>query len=128
MHPTQILLGTTTKLLPSHNPSKFGRPPNVSRLELTTSSYTFLRLRDHLLANDLLDPVDLHCASPAELNSRVTDLGSGNLHRNRLGVYVHWTLPQVYRTGTSAATDDSTDDIKNQNDRKKAVSAPSVDD
>ncbi len=68
------------------------------------SSYTLLRLgNDHLIEPDILDPVDLHSVSPANLNSRLTDLGSGTLLEKRLGVYVHWTLPQFYRLGSSAA-------------------------
>src|SRR5438045_1192772 len=67
-------------------------------------SYTFLRLgKDHLIEPDLVDHVDLHSVSPANLNSRLTDLGSGSLLEKRLGVYVHWTLPQFYRLGSSAA-------------------------
>src|SRR5271163_733950 len=70
---------------------------------ITQPNYTFLRLTDNLITADILDPVDLHCVSPAKLNSRLTDLGTGELHYRRIGVYLHWTLPQVYRTGSAAA-------------------------
>jgi len=73
---------------------------------LTDSSYAFLRLRDHLLESDLLDHVDLHAAKPAASNQRITDIGSGRLRANRLGVYVHWVLPPFYRLGTAATTND----------------------
>ena len=69
---------------------------------ITQPNYTFLRLTDNLLEADVLDHVDLHCASPANRNSRLTDLGTGNLRQNRVGVYLHWTLPQVYRSGSAA--------------------------
>lgn len=69
-------------------------------------SYTFLRLgSDHLIEPDILDHVDLHSTQPAALNSRLTDLGTGQVIEKRLGVYVHWTLPQFYRIGMSAAGD-----------------------
>ena len=71
---------------------------------ITQPNYTFLRLTDSLLTADVLDHVDLHSSTPAELNSRITDLGTGQTHANRLGVYVKWTLPPVYRAGVAAAT------------------------
>jgi hypothetical protein len=70
---------------------------------ITQPNYTFLRLTDSLLTADILDHVDLHTSTPAELNSRITDLGTGQTHSNRLGVYVKWTLPSVYRSGAAAA-------------------------
>jgi hypothetical protein len=70
---------------------------------ITQPNYTFLRLTDNLITADVLDHVDLHCVSPANLNSRLTDLGTGKVYPDRIGVYLHWTLPQVYRSGTAAA-------------------------
>jgi hypothetical protein len=70
---------------------------------ITQPNYTFLRLTDNLITADVLDHVDLHCVSPAQRNSRLTDLGTGKLLDRRIGVYLHWTLPQVYRSGSAAA-------------------------
>jgi hypothetical protein len=64
-----------------------------------------LRLSDQLIEADIQDHVDLHSTQPWTSNSRVADLGSGGLLETRLGVYVHWTLPEFYRTGYSAAGD-----------------------
>ncbi len=87
---------------------------------------------DHLIEPDLVDHVDLHSVSPAKLNPRLTDLGSGALLEKRLGVYVHWTLPQFYRIGSSAVgnNDPSADASQNAADpqahseRKRFVGAP----
>lgn len=59
------------------------------------------------MQHDLVDHVDFHLTAPANLNSRLTDLGSDppELKRNRLGVYLHWTLPRCYRSGTASASD-----------------------
>ncbi|KAJ2903782.1 uncharacterized protein MKZ38_009348 [Zalerion maritima] len=84
---------------------------NYKIAPITQPNYTFLRLKraDNLLESDLLDQVDLHACKPASLNPRLTDLGSEaptaeeRLHHNRLGVYLHWVLPQLYRSGSGAA-------------------------
>lgn len=68
---------------------------------ITQPNYTFLRIKDYVLEGDILDPVDIHNASPAGKNSRVTDLGTGELREHRLGVYLHWILPRCYRTGVA---------------------------
>lgn len=60
-----------------------------------------LRFKDYVLEGDILDPVDIHNASPAGKTSRVNDLGSGELRGHRLGVYLHWILPRCYRTGVA---------------------------
>ncbi|KAL8832472.1 MAG: hypothetical protein Q9191_000242 [Dirinaria sp. TL-2023a] len=81
-------------------------------------NYTFLRLHDNLIVPDILDHVDLHQVSPANLNPRLTDLGTGQTRQNRLGVYIHWTLPPLYRSGSAAApTASGTADLA-QADRK----------
>ncbi|OTA63075.1 hypothetical protein K449DRAFT_443531 [Hypoxylon sp. EC38] len=69
---------------------------------ITQPNYTFLQLKDGLIQHDILDHVDLHNATPAKSNSRLYDLGQATLRRNRVGVYLHWTLPRVYRTGSGA--------------------------
>ncbi|MCJ1434525.1 hypothetical protein MMC27_003894 [Xylographa pallens] len=78
---------------------------------ITQPNYTFLRIDDFVLQNDTLNHVDVHNAKPAKLNPRVTSvLGSddlADLRRNRLGVYLHWILPQMYRLGATATPDPS---------------------
>ena len=42
------------------------------------------------LRSDLLTPIDLHAASPASVNTRVTDVaGTGQVRNDRVGVYLH---------------------------------------
>lgn len=75
---------------------------------ITQPNYTFLRLTNFVVQNDILDHVDLHHTTPPELNSRLTDLGTTQRREHRQGVYLHWSLPRVYRAGT-AATDSAPD-------------------
>ena len=85
---------------------------------MSVLSYTFLRLglQDYLLQPDLLDPVDLHAAKPSGLNARVTNLGTGERRRTRLGVYLHWVLPPLYRQalGSSGAASSNDTNVKQQ--------------
>lgn len=71
---------------------------------LTQPNYTRLRYEDSLIEHDVMPHHDIHAATPHSLNSRVTDLSNGDLRNNRFGVYLHWVLPRMYRSGT-AATD-----------------------
>ena len=111
-------------LHPSTSPSEFFSQPNrrPGSCELihcaSVLSYTFLRLglQDYLLQPDLLDPVDLHAAKPSGLNARVTNLGNGQRRRTRLGVYLHWVLPPLYRQalGSSGAASGNDTNVKQQ--------------
>ena len=56
---------------------------------------TFLRA-------DIFPKVDLHTASPATVNSRVSDLSTGQIRKDRLGIYLHWVLPKAFRSGIAA--------------------------
>ncbi|KAI9689317.1 MAG: hypothetical protein M1822_009967 [Bathelium mastoideum] len=82
-------------------------------------NYTWLRIQNFVLQNDVLAPVDIHNASPAFKNSRVYDLGSGTPMENRLGVYLHWMIPRPYRSGV--APDTPGVKKKNANDPPPAV-------
>jgi hypothetical protein len=55
--------------------------------------------------HDLLNHVDFHRCSPASLNPRLTDLGAQPpaLRLNRLGVYLHWSIPYLYRNAVTSA-------------------------
>lgn len=75
-------------------------------IPISQPNYTFLRLDNFLIQSDVLRHADLHNAAPAGTNSRLTDLGapgSPATRRNRCGVYLHWILPQLYRSGLSSA-------------------------
>ncbi|KAK6516194.1 hypothetical protein TWF506_006105 [Arthrobotrys conoides] len=68
---------------------------------ITQPNYSFLRLsKDYsYLQSDIMHYADLHNAWPANRNSRFTDLGTSLPFRKRQGVYLHWTMPLVYRSG-----------------------------
>ncbi|KAI0190073.1 hypothetical protein EV127DRAFT_340386 [Xylaria flabelliformis] len=68
-------------------------------------NYTFLRLDNFMIQSDVLNHADLHNAAPAETNMRMTDMGArpSKPRRNRYGVYLHWILPQMYRSGVVAS-------------------------
>ncbi|KAH7186287.1 uncharacterized protein B0J16DRAFT_363243 [Fusarium flagelliforme] len=73
---------------------------------ITQPNYTFLQLNDHLVQNDILDHVDLHASAPKKKNSRYVDIGKTSdgqpaVRQNRVGVYVHWSLPRPLRSGTT---------------------------
>lgn len=73
---------------------------------VTQPNYTFLRLDSFLLQSDVQNHVALHNTAPAEINSRMYDLGARpepKPLRHRHGVYIHWTLPRFYRSGVSAS-------------------------
>lgn len=50
---------------------------------------------------------------------------NGTLHEKRLGVYLHWTLPLVYRSGSAAAPPQPGQSDSNQTNRKLAQGYPS---
>jgi hypothetical protein len=77
---------------------------------ITQPNYIGLRINDFLIQHDVLEQIDFHLCSPAEKNPRVADLGTfdpttgkANLRMNRLGVYLHWSLPRMYRSGAQQA-------------------------
>ncbi|KAK5217063.1 hypothetical protein LTR72_010059 [Exophiala xenobiotica] len=78
--------------------------PNAVVAPITQPNYGFLRYDNNLIQHDVLNHHDVHAPVGAAYNSRVTDLGTGDLKPNRLGVYVHWVLPRVYRTGIAATS------------------------
>lgn len=98
--------------------------PDVKIAPITQPNYTFLRLSNSVIQNDILDPVDLHYARPSANNSRVTDLGSGAVLQNRMGVYLSWTLPRVYRSGIAGTPAASTGAGRDAQGFPKTVGTP----
>jgi hypothetical protein len=91
---------------------------------ITQPNYLGLRLDESLMQHDVLDHVDLHLTSPKEFNVRVTDLGTDppQFRKNRLGVYLHWSLPRYYRAAKQSA--DSTQAAKDAAGKNVDVSQP----
>lgn len=68
-------------------------------------NYTFLRFDAGVVQNDTLDFTDLHKTGPSRYNSRFTNLGKKEPYQKRQGVYLHWIVPRVYRTGSTVSQD-----------------------
>ncbi|KAF5549760.1 cell surface receptor IPT TIG domain-containing protein [Fusarium napiforme] len=68
-------------------------------------NYTFLRLDYDYIQPDILYTTELRKPWPAEFNSRFTDLSDheNRSYKARQGVYLHWTLPRLYRSSIVAA-------------------------
>lgn len=78
---------------------------------ISQPDFTRLRLNKRL-RHDVLGDVDLqNTARGPEFSNRVTNLATGELRRERFGMYLHWILPRFYRTGI-AATESSADELK----------------
>jgi hypothetical protein len=73
---------------------------------ITQPNYTFLRLDTSYLQSDIMYDVDIHSASGADSNARITDLGSGKRRMHRRGVYLHWTLPVPTQVSRGAGSMD----------------------
>lgn len=79
-----------------------GGPTDAKIAPITQPNYTFLRLDNFVVQNDVLGHVDLHHTTPSEFNSRLTDLGTHETRTRRVGVYLHWMIPRTYRAGTAS--------------------------
>ena len=66
---------------------------------ITQPNYTFLRMENSMVQHDVLDFVDLHNSAPSSRNPRITDVGQGITREKRVGVYLHWMVPQPFRSG-----------------------------
>jgi hypothetical protein len=84
--------------------NKVGEDEKVKVAPIAQPNYTFLRLDEKMIQNDVLPFTDLHYTSPVGRNQRLTDLGTGKTRANRQGVYVSWTMPRAYRMGTAGTT------------------------
>ena len=71
---------------------------------ITQPNYTFLRLEDYMVQNDILDPTDLHNSAPSSINPRFTDLGRRAVRQERVGAYLHWIVPRPFRSGTASTS------------------------
>ena len=87
-------------------------PNSAAIAPLSQPNYTFLRLDSALIEPDVVPYHDLHNASPAGSNPRLTDLATGNPRVERQGVYLHWMLPKCYRSGSAEDTNNDTQDLR----------------
>ncbi|KAL8769553.1 MAG: hypothetical protein Q9209_004484 [Squamulea sp. 1 TL-2023] len=99
---------------------------------ITQPDYAGLRLEKSQIRADILSHVNVDYSQPASTNTRISATEAPNeeqvdpsqpqsgekfgspLRANRIGVYLHWSLPRMYRAGTMAAEGTKTRD-NNQN-------------
>lgn len=60
--------------------------PSYRIAPITQPDYSYLSLDQRKVHADILRPVDLENTLPARYNSRLYDLGTGELRKNRIGV------------------------------------------
>ncbi|KAI1112090.1 hypothetical protein F5Y14DRAFT_442836 [Nemania sp. NC0429] len=73
----------------------------------TRPSYDSLLPGPCNLRHDVVPPVDVRNAFPWQHNSRIADLLSGQVIKSRLGVYLHWCVPKLFRSGKADASEPS---------------------
>lgn len=101
---------------------------------ITQPNYGGLRPDPAHIKADILPQVDVLHSQPASANSRISVIDSSNdppvdpaqppppeppLHENRIGVYLHWSLPRMYRAGVMGAEGTS-----HKNDNGNKTSSP----
>jgi hypothetical protein len=89
-----------------------GGPGKAKIAPISQPNYTFLRLDKSYLQSDILYDIDIHNISGqngAQFNSRITDLGTGERREHRRGIYLHWTIPRIYRSGVTKTNDTNKD-------------------
>jgi hypothetical protein len=107
---------------------------------ITQPDYRGLRANNSEIQHDILSPVDMHRTQPSSVNSRISVIETANsaqvdpsqptsdadqvppLRTNRIGVYLHWSLPRMYRAATSSA--DSTTPPTNTTTGENPSSSP----
>lgn len=90
---------------------------------ITQPNYTYLRIDQNAARTDVLPHVDLHLSSPATTNPRITNLSTRETRPERQGVYLHWTIPKLYRSGASIADDKNKTSAKDKTPGKDETPA-----
>ena len=71
---------------------------------LIQPNYAALRADTGHIEHDVLDELNLSSvALTAKCNTRFMDVTTGQVRRDRLGVYLSWCLPRTYRAGIVAS-------------------------
>ncbi|KAF8806759.1 hypothetical protein BYT27DRAFT_7166923 [Phlegmacium glaucopus] len=94
------------------NPAACNDPSRLG--PISQPEYIHLRL-DETIRHDVQHDVDLHnTARGPTYSDRVTDLATGELKRNRFGIYLHWLIPRFYRTGlaVSQSSEQDAEDLR----------------
>jgi hypothetical protein len=82
---------------------KFHESPHEYRIApLIQPNYVALK-GDGMLQHDILDQLNLsQTRLEKSCGTRFIDVTSGEVRRERVGVYLSWCLPRVYRSGLTA--------------------------
>ncbi|OOQ81926.1 hypothetical protein PEBR_40975 [Penicillium brasilianum] len=72
------------------------------------------------LEHDVIPHLDLRTAAPASINSRLADLVSGTPRRDRMGIYLHWTVPKPFRASVASSNSAS----KQHNEKRDQRGVP----
>lgn len=102
--PSNVIVPLKLDAFVFNGPVCSGGPLDAKIAPITQPNYTFLRLEEFIVQNDILDHVDMHQTTTSEFNSRFTDLGTHKTRVGRVGVYLHWMIPRAYRAGTTATS------------------------
>ena len=109
---------------------------------ITQPDFTGLRLNPSEIRPDVLPDVDLSNCQPASINPRISAVEASNpltvvgpgtagdvpfttpIRARRIGVYIHWSLPRMYRAGVGAGAvhnDLPTKENRSQNPQYREV-------
>ncbi|KAF2498802.1 hypothetical protein BU16DRAFT_524851 [Lophium mytilinum] len=98
---------------------------------LSQPNYGALRADTGLIKHDVMDDLDVSVSTlKAKHNPRFMDLTTGEVRKERMGVYLSWCLPQVYRAGILATRSAVGDHAQAQLDAgypTHSVAAPTAD-
>lgn len=75
------------------------------------------------LQHDAIPHLDLRAAFPSSINARLSDLDTGTARQDRLGVYLHWTIPKLFRVGVMAT--ESAEVALNERRKKRGIDGDS---
>ncbi|OJJ42078.1 hypothetical protein ASPZODRAFT_20804 [Penicilliopsis zonata CBS 506.65] len=75
------------------------------------------------LQHDAIPHLDLRAAVPSSINARLSDLDTGVARQDRLGVYLHWTIPKPFRAGVMAT--ESAEAAHETNKKKRGIKGDS---
>ncbi|KAK6505089.1 hypothetical protein TWF481_007011 [Arthrobotrys musiformis] len=80
--------------------------PNVTLLPTNLFDYSKLRLQKRSVQADLQDHADFESAKATNANPRLFDVTTSQPRDNVSGVYISWTLPQIYRWQVTSTKQD----------------------
>lgn len=69
---------------------------------ITQPDFSHLDPEDAQPKDNILPYHDLTYSAPPSINSRLTDLTTGESRKDRFGIYLSWCLPRPFRSGFAA--------------------------